>query len=511
MKLPLLSKAVNIGTPYAGSDKEKGIIILTNEISWLLGSLPLIYIVFNVYDQGWERITMPIIIQPFLFLLPVLFNAIGYTTVSRIAACWSMPVLAMIFSIYNKTEGLDLQTSHYMGIRFSILASSVIPFLVFPLKKKVLLFISLFPAFLTLIAFDVIHDWAGVGYYASGLNESGYSLTNMRVMIAFLLIVGASLFLKRLVEKNESLNLELIYELTEKNQEIQTQLEENSAQHEQILFQKEKLEKQFTEIATHRDHLHQNEKKLSHALETIKTQQEVLVNQNKSLEFEVVSKNKELLENNQQLIQYNNELQQFSYTVSHNLRGPVATIMGLIHIIDQENAGSSSPVYGHLKKAMHQLDETIRDLNRILDIRNQVAQIRQAVDIREVTEKVKATFQKEINEFQILVLEEYAHMSDPISIRSLIFSIIYNLMSNAIKYRSSERRPEIHIKCREEENQFVISVRDNGIGLDTEAHREKLFQLYRRFNVHTRQGHWPLPGETAKRNVGRNCGCRERD
>jgi signal transduction histidine kinase len=483
--MQFLSSLSRIGTAHATTEQERNEIIITNQVSCLLGVLPLAYIALNVYNQGWLRITLPIVAQPLLFLIPVLLNSLGFTRFSRLYVCWCMSVLAVIFSVYNKLNGLDLQTAHYIGFRFSILASAVIPFLVFRLKDNVLMVMALFPSLFVLLAFDPIHNAFGVGYAEAGLTESGYGLTTMRVMIAYLLICGSSLFLKRSVEKNEDQNRELIRQLTEKNTRIQTQLAEISSQHEQITGQKKELETQFKELSTHRDQLHHNEARLSDALETIKTQQEVLLGQNKSLEFEVLNKNKELLENNQQLIRYNNELQQFSYTVSHNLRGPVATILGLLNLYDNEDSNAQSPVYSHLKKTVYLLDEIILDLNRILDIRNEVAQVRKRVDVKDVVLKTKETFQKDINQFNIVWQEEYHHTQDLYSIPSLINSIIYNLASNAIKYRSVDRRPEIRITTLEEGQYFIITVRDNGIGLDVEAHREKLFQLYKRFNLYT--------------------------
>ena len=137
---------------------------LTDQISILLAILPLIYITLNVYNQGWSRITYPILLQPFLFLLPLLFNYLSFTTISRIVLSWSMPVLAMSFSIYNKSHGIDHQTSHYIGIQFSILASAIIPFLVFRLENIFFLVLSLLPCFLALIAFDFYspHFWSRV-------------------------------------------------------------------------------------------------------------------------------------------------------------------------------------------------------------------------------------------------------------------------------------------------------------------------------------------------------------
>jgi len=475
-----------VGTEHATEKSEISNIVITNQISVLLAALPLIYVGLNVYNQGWARITLPIITQPLFFLIPILFNYLGYTTASRVLISWSMPFLAMLFSIYNKRLGLDHETSHYMGIRFSILASAVIPFLVFRLKESLLIALSLLPTFISLIAFDLIHDLFQVGYSTVGLQDSGYSLTTMRVMIAFLLVTGASLVLKRSVERNETLNWELISKLTELNNEIQTQLEEITAQNDQIVLQKEKLEDQYVEIRIHRDELHQHKEKLSYALQTINLQHEVLLNENRTLEFEVLKKNKELSQNNQQLIRYNNDLQQFSFTVSHNLRGPVATILGLMNIINRETIDPHNlEVFVNLEKTISRLDEIIRDLNRILDIQNEVFHARRPIHFPTVVKEIKESFHRDIEQFGISFIEEGDHVVNLVSIPPLVNSIVYNLVSNAIKYRSPDRRPEIRITSKEQEDFYIIKVFDNGIGIDVNAHRTKLFQLYKRFNTHT--------------------------
>src|SRR5215469_14096730 len=98
------------------NDSERENVVLANRISVLLTILPFIYIGANVFNLGWSRITLPIICQPFFFLLPVLFNYLKFPNVARIWLSWSMAFLATIFSVYNKSHGLDRQTSHYMGI-----------------------------------------------------------------------------------------------------------------------------------------------------------------------------------------------------------------------------------------------------------------------------------------------------------------------------------------------------------------------------------------------------------
>lgn len=67
----------------------------------------------------------------------------------------------------------------------------------------------------------------------------------------------------------------------------------------------------------------------------------------------------------------------------------------------------------------------------------------------------------------------------------MVNSILYNLISNAIKYRSADRQPVVEISSREENRFYVIDIKDNGLGIDLNQNKESLFKLYKRFHFHT--------------------------
>jgi signal transduction histidine kinase len=62
-------------------------------------------------------------------------------------------------------------------------------------------------------------------------------------------------------------------------------------------------------------------------------------------------------------------------------------------------------------------------------------------------------------------------------------SVVYNLLSNALKYRHPDRRPQIRISCRDAGSHVVLEVQDNGLGLNTE-NNPKLFTMFQRFHDH---------------------------
>jgi hypothetical protein len=67
----------------------------------------------------------------------------------------------------------------------------------------------------------------------------------------------------------------------------------------------------------------------------------------------------------------------------------------------------------------------------------------------------------------------------------MVHSILYNLISNSIKYRASDRKLTISVSSTEDENYYILTVKDNGMGIDLNLYRDNLFKLYRRFHLHT--------------------------
>src|SRR5690606_3168449 len=115
------------------------------------------------------------------------------------------------------------------------------------------------------------------------------------------------------------------------------------------------------------------QRKLSDAYDLIEQQKDLLSRQNKTLEYELIEKNKELTQTNSELIKYNTELRQLSYTVSHNLRGPVASLLGLLNLLDFTQISSPNrELIDYIKESALQLDSIIGDLKKIIDIRHDI-------------------------------------------------------------------------------------------------------------------------------------------
>jgi PAS domain S-box-containing protein len=188
------------------------------------------------------------------------------------------------------------------------------------------------------------------------------------------------------------------------------------------------------------------------------------------------------------LFKQNKDLQQFTYIVSHNLRSPVASIMGLADLLTttvEKDPETFNVSLRYLKRTADQLDTVLRDLNQILSIRNKkAATVNEKVELLPVCQQVIKTLEEPLNECGGKV---FIKIEEGISVngnKAYLYSIFYNLLSNSIKYRSPERSLEVNIKCySNNDTGVVISFSDNGLGFDMDRVGDNIFKLYKRFHT----------------------------
>ncbi len=261
----------------------------------------------------------------------------------------------------------------------------------------------------------------------------------------------------------------------EKQQEIESQNEELKQQQEELKTANEQLKDQHSEVI--------KQKKM---IEAQKMRAEVLV---KSLESQVSKQTYKLQNMLDNVTKQNEDLKQFSYIISHNIRSPIAHLLGLVSIFNRENMNDpfNQEVLNLLDSSANNLDMVIRDLTKIIAIRNNLNKEKEKIDIIKLIELEKKLLQDEIANAKAIIIEELTDESIVFAIRSYVQSIIHNLLANAIKYKDSRRQLQITIKTQISTQFLCISVQDNGLGIElNENTREKLFGLYQRMHDHVK-------------------------
>ena len=182
----------------------------------------------------------------------------------------------------------------------------------------------------------------------------------------------------------------------------------------------------------------------------------------------------------------NRDLHQFSYITSHNLRSPLSNLMGILELLDTSKIIDEDTLMfiDGFRKSTLQLNDTINDLLKILVIKENVNSQQTDISLfdcwkkieNQTTELRKATGAEVILNFNS---DSIIHFTP-----AYLESILLNLLTNALKYRSPDRKPLIKISCKEQGDYIIMEFSDNGLGIDLDRHKAKIFGLYQRFHNH---------------------------
>ncbi|MCX2453924.1 PAS domain-containing protein [Pedobacter sp. PLR] len=190
-------------------------------------------------------------------------------------------------------------------------------------------------------------------------------------------------------------------------------------------------------------------------------------------------------ETTSELIRRNKDLEQFTYVVSHNLRAPVANIMGISDLLSEmeSDPSSAAELMLGLRTSIKNLDTVIKDLNYVLTVKKDAPdRMKELVEIQilvaEIKDSINNLIVSENMTFEYQLEEEKFY-----TVRGYLYSIFYNLILNSIKYRKPDIYPRMIIKTYLTGKHLNIVFEDNGKGIDLKKHGSQLFGLYKRFDV----------------------------
>lgn len=193
-------------------------------------------------------------------------------------------------------------------------------------------------------------------------------------------------------------------------------------------------------------------------------------------------KEKEQLIN--ELTQNNKDLRQFSYITSHNLRAPLSNLIGLLKLTDEIDIANPELklIIDGFSKSTYLLNETVSDLGKVVIIRDNPSIEKQNISITESLNNVLEQINKLIESTKLQINCSIHDKDFVFSNKAYFESILLNLLTNAIKYKSPVRELQINIDATEDIDFTILTFRDNGIGIDLNKYSEKIFGLYQRFH-----------------------------
>lgn len=177
----------------------------------------------------------------------------------------------------------------------------------------------------------------------------------------------------------------------------------------------------------------------------------------------------------------NKRLLNFSYIISHNLRSHTSNIELILNLLDGIKTKEEQDEMLHLlKKVSKSLDETMRNLNDVVNIRTKINLSIESLNLHEFITKSVDLLSRQIEEKSATInnlVPTHVHVNYN---TAYLESILYNFISNAIRYCHPERKPVITLSF--DETHKILQIEDNGIGIDLNRNGENLFGMYKTFN-----------------------------
>ncbi|MFA6945375.1 MAG: ABC transporter substrate-binding protein [Pedobacter sp.] len=193
----------------------------------------------------------------------------------------------------------------------------------------------------------------------------------------------------------------------------------------------------------------------------------------------------ELQEITKELRKKNNELEKFAYITSHNLRAPVVNLLSLTEM--QKEGSIPKELENEIKQSIHecvtQLDNTLNDLVEIVASKSVESVKNENLDLQTELNIVLKTIAKQIKQSDAQIEVNFAECKKINFPKRYLHSILINLLTNAIKYKSNNRKLVISLKTRKDKDYTQLYFSDNGIGINLDKFGNKIFGLYQRFHT----------------------------
>ncbi len=196
----------------------------------------------------------------------------------------------------------------------------------------------------------------------------------------------------------------------------------------------------------------------------------------KLLEQELIATNKRIDEQNKRLLNFSN-------IVSHNLRNYANSFFGMTQLLDEPNSPEEqAEIIGHVKKISLNFSDTIKNLTEIVYVQNMSTIEMVSLNLYEQIVKALSTISMKIKINKGVIHNNVGTNITIICNPAYIESILVNFLSNAIKYKHPDRNPIVELNCYSENDEVVLTVTDNGMGINLEKHGKDLFGMYKTFH-----------------------------
>jgi len=186
-----------------------------------------------------------------------------------------------------------------------------------------------------------------------------------------------------------------------------------------------------------------------------------------------------------QLSAQNTQLLDFCNIVSHNLRGPLTNMAMLVEFINEsEDFDEIKLLTSKLTPVIDSLNTTFNELVESIQVRQDMEVASEPIVLQDYLQRTLEGLKMEINKNEAEIIVNFDDAPVVTYPPKYLNSIFHNLVSNALKYRSPDRKPRIEISTRKNKESILLMVRDNGLGIDLTKHMDNVFKIGKVFHKH---------------------------
>ncbi|MDR5589350.1 PAS domain S-box protein [Christiangramia sp. SM2212] len=183
------------------------------------------------------------------------------------------------------------------------------------------------------------------------------------------------------------------------------------------------------------------------------------------------------------VMEQNKRLLNFAYIVSHNLRSHSSNMSSILELYDTEESQEEKDTYVHLlRKVSKNLDQSLHDLNEVVSINTNMDIKAETVNVSEFIDQALDILSLQMHSKRARVINEVPEEMQVSFNSAYMESVLLNFLTNALRYSDPERSPIIELIGYKEGKNWVLVIKDNGIGIDLDKHGEKVFGLYKTFS-----------------------------
>ena len=179
----------------------------------------------------------------------------------------------------------------------------------------------------------------------------------------------------------------------------------------------------------------------------------------------------------------NSRLLNFAHIVSHNLRSHAGNFNMLLQIMEVEGGSiCDTDSFAHLKSTSKALTETIEHLKELVSIQTGLVHKSENLNLHDYLSHVLIVLREDISGKGVKIINKIPHDATIAFNPAYLESILLNFTTNAIKYSSPDRVPEITYTFNITDGVKILEIADNGLGINIEKYGERLFGMYKTFH-----------------------------